>query len=122
PGRQVLVERDRGVDGGSGHAEVPGQVPVGGDLDVHLEPRGDGFGEDGAVHAGVVPGYHVKPVGGLHAFVAVARDGDDPAAVHRRVQHGQDAGWDEGGVVDQQRPALAHRDHEGPVEELVAAV
>jgi len=74
------------------------------------------------VHTRVMASDDVEAVGGLHAFVAVAGDGDHAAAVHRRVQHRQHAGWDEGGVVDQQRPAFTHRHHEGAIEELVAAV
>jgi hypothetical protein len=121
-GGEALVEGDGGLDGGGGDAEMFGEVPVGGDLEVHLEPGGEGFGEDGAVDAGVVSGHHVEPVDGLDAFVAVGRDGDHAAAVHRRVQHREDAGWDQRRVVDEQGSAFAHRDDEGAVDELVAAV
>ena len=120
-GGEVGVEVDRGGHDRLGDAELAGEVPVGGDVQVDGEPGGQGLGEHRAVHARVVAGDDVEPVDGLHGFVAVGGDGDGAAAVHGRVQHGQDAGRDEGGVVDQQHPPLAHRGDEGPVDELVAA-
>ena len=74
------------------------------------------------MYAGVVAGDDVEAGGGGDGFAAVPGQGDLAAAVHRRVEDGKDAGWDEGGVVDEQGPPVGHGGDQEPVLVVEAAV
>ena len=86
------------------------------------EPGGQGFGEDRAVHAGVVPGDDVEPVGGFDGLVAVGGDGDDPRGRPSpgTAPPGRVGGMRVASSINSTRPSRIAV-HQRSVHELVAA-
>ena len=99
-----------------------GQVVVGGHLDLGGEParRAHRTGPRRARRGCARPPRRTRRR--RDDLAAVGLDGDLAAPVHRRIHHREHGGRDQGGVVDEQGPALAHRPHQRAVHEHVPAV